>query len=440
MAAPAAPPPSASAASAPGSTAPPEGVNVSALAAKATPAPKSTQMQRSLDSLRATASPGAKGKPKAATPSVAAPGSDRPVEPPKDVIEPPATTEEPPEGKPASEDEPKETPKTEEPPPDKKEAPKDAKPDGKNKQSVGRFIDSLKTTVKNLETENSSLKARLTSMGDMDAVARRMEAAEKRASELESEIKFVNYAKSQEFVEKYQKPYEGAWGKAVSEVSQLNIALEDGSTRKATANDLLNLANAPLDQLDDAAERMFGKSAARVIRHVEKIRELSEAQTQALEEARKTGSEREKQMGESQKRIAETLGTLWERTLAEDSKKLDFLKPKDGDDDWNGALDKSTKFVEDAWKANPADPNLTPEQRAEVIRRHAALRNRAVGFSMLKVENKRLADKLAAVQKELDGIKGSAPTNGNGRPASGAPGTAGNPMDRALADLRSRAR
>lgn len=419
-------------ASAPAAAAGNEGVNVSDLA-KGSGAPKSTAMQKALSSLHSKSEDTPKGR-----------HAPKPVDRPKEVKlgydegDAPAK-EEPPVEEPTKTDAPaKEEPAKEDKPAPVKE-PADKAADRKL-QPVSKYIDSLKTTNKNLEAQLSSLQAKLTAMGDMDAVHRRMEAAEKRKSELEEEIRYVSYQKSQEFQEKYQKPYEEVWAKAIADLKEIPITTGEGTSRPATAQDMLKLVNLPLGEARKAANEVFGDFANDVMDYYKEIRRLADSQTKALEDAKKGASEREQQMSAAQKRVAEEVGHLWEQFNTEDAKKHDFLKPKEGDEEWNSKLASATRFVDDAWKSTAADPKLTPEQRAEVVRKHAAIRNRAVGFSMLRYENKRLADQLAAVQKELDAIKGSAPKNGNGRPSSAAPGTVTNPLDRARQSLRQLAK
>ena len=254
-------------------------------------------------------------------------------------------------------------------------------------------------------------QVRKTSAVDVAPLQEKLTAYEKELTDLREEIRFTNYAKHPEFAEKYQKPYTDAWNKAVGEVTQLNISTADGSVRKANANDLLALANAPLDQLDELAEAWFGKSSARVIRHIEKVRELAEAQETALANARKGGSEREKlqqiQAAESQKKVA----GVWQQTNSELSTKYPkWFAPEEGDAAGNELLQKGYEYADSIFDSKN-NAVLTPEQKAT---RAAVIRNKAAGFDRLAHKFKSATARIAELEKSLKEFEESAPPSGRG--------------------------
>jgi hypothetical protein len=112
---------------------------------------------------------------------------------------------------------------------------------------------------------------------------------------------------------------------------------------------------------------------------------------------------------------------IWNEAHTQAREKYDFLRPVEGDTARNAALSKAEKFVTESFGGNPADPNLSAEQRTDVIKRHAAIRNRAIGFSVLKHENAALKAKLAEREAILAGYAESEPgvgdqsTNGKAR-------------------------
>jgi hypothetical protein len=380
-------------------------------------------MQAAREAMRANPVDGETGKP------IKAPETKPPEKPAE--TKPPETK--PPEQK--AEEKPPEKPATTEKPAEQPPA----KPGEKPTTSPWKLLDGFKSRVATLEAENLELKNRLSAAAEADKIAERAKAAEARATELEQEIAYVNYAKSQEFQEKYQKPYEDAWKKAVAELAELEVTGEDGSTRKASAEDLLALANMPLGQARKLANQLFGEAADDVMAHRRRIRDLSDAQGKALEEAKTKGLERQKQTFESAKTLQAEVTKLWQQVNAEDASKYDFLKPKEGDDEWNAKLEKAKSLVDRAFGESATDPKLTAEQRAEVIRRHAAVRNRAIAYSALKLENTRLKAQLAEKEKALGEFQASVPGNGEGKGRAPANPQGGNPMDAAKAALRKSA-
>ncbi len=271
-------------------------------------------------------------------------------------------------------------------------------------------------------------------------VIKRAAEIEKRNAELEEEIRYHNFAKSKEFSEKYEQPWKDGWADATNTISQLNMTLDDGSTRKATAQDLLAIYQLPMDQLDDTAERLFGKSARRVINHVEKLQDMSRAQAKALDNARKTATERGEKATASQQAAQREAAETWNRFNTDISSKLEILKPKEGDDEWNGKLTAATKLVDESFAHDPTDPSLAPEQRADIIKKRVALRNRAIAYSPLVLEVKRLRAQLKERDDKLAAYANTAPNGGNATPGTSATEKPGmTPMDRAMQRLEKSA-
>jgi hypothetical protein len=257
----------------------------------------------------------------------------------------------------------------------------------------------------------------------MKTLMERAEQAEARMKELEEEMRYIDYSKTREYHDSYQKPLEDAWSMAMSDMRELTVTGEDGVVRQATAQDLLALANMPLKEAREAAKEWFGEAADDVMAHRKTIRELDNKQQQALANARKQGSERQQQRAAAVQKMRQEVRELWAQLKEEHAQKYDFLKPKEGDDEWNSRLEKATKFVDTAFAdmAKINDLRLTAEERADIVRRHVALRNRAIGFSTYKALNKQLQARVAELEKQLSEYKGGEPKAGDTRPAPDSP-------------------
>jgi len=292
-----------------------------------------------------------------------------------------------------------------------------------------------------VEQELAETKKRVIDPVQTEATTKRLAEIEKRNQELEEEIRYHNYAKSQEFADRFQKPYEEAWAAAASELAELDVLNEDGSVaRKATPKDLLALANMPLGEARKAANAMFGDSADDVMAHRRKVQDLSKAQAKALEDARKTGDQRVQQTTAKQEAIAREITDLYTKTNTDIASRLEILKPKEGDDEWNSKLDSAVKLADDAFSRNAADPSLTPEQRADIVKKHVAMRNRAIAYSPLMLEVKRLRAQLKERDDKLAKFEQSAPNGGNGGKGLDAKKPEPtNPMDRAFQRLEAAA-
>lgn len=289
------------------------------------------------------------------------------------------------------------------------------------------------------EAELLEVRSKLAKLGDTDAVTKRLEAAEARRTELEDEIRHVNYSKSEEFAVKYQKPLEEAWTAATTTFSQLKVFEADGTTqRQATPEDLTYLAQLPEGQLDDTAEALFGKSAPRALRHVEKVRELAAAQSKALSDARKAGAERATQQEAAMKLAKDESLRLWEETTSHDETSHDFLQSKEDDDEWNGRLEHAKEYVDTTFASQIADPKHTTAQRTALVKRWAKLRAGAIGFDMMKLQVKRLEAQVAARDAELATFKATQPGNGDGRADGSAAVQSSNPRARMMDRFNAR--
>jgi hypothetical protein len=275
-------------------------------------------------------------------------------------------------------------------------------------------IQSLEAKAKDYERQIEELRK---GSPDVKPLQEKLSAIEKENQQLREVVRYADYKKSPEFVEKYETPYKEAWTKAVGEVTQLSLQMEDGTVRKATANDLLALANAPLDQLDDLAAQWFPKSSPRVIRHVEKIRDLAEAQDKALQEAQKGAGEFITKRTQAEQQATQAFTQAYTGATAELTKKYGkWFAPDEADPQGNDILKKGFDYADTVFSANG---NLTPEQKAgrlAVVRAKAANHDRLV--ARLKARDARVAELEASLaafeQSEPTTTTAGSPGRGNG--------------------------
>lgn len=308
-----------------------------------------------------------------------------------------------------------------------------AKDPKKEKANPWKLYEAEKQKRAQVEKEAQDLRASIVPEAERTALTARVEKAEKRAQELESHIRFVDYEKSTEFQEKYQQPYQQAWTRALSELKDLTVTdPATQATRPIASEDILELVNMNLPDAIKTAKAVFGDAAEYVMSQRNEIRKLFEAQSSALEKARKDGGEHQKRMQEQTeawfKATDAQIKQEWDKANAgvlEDEATGTYFKPREGDQEWNQSLAKGFALVDRAFSENPRDPKLKPEDRAAVVRRHAAVRNRAAAWGPLKKLATKLEAKVAELEKTLSGYKNTAPTVGgtqtstaNGQPAS----------------------
>lgn len=302
-----------------------------------------------------------------------------------------------------------------------------AKPD----KSFWQAYDSWKSRAIKAEEELSKAASAPLAEGERKSLEERVTKAESRAKELEDHIRFVDYSKSEEFKSKYEQPYVSAWKRAMSDISEITVKdPQTGEQRQADPRDLQVLLNMSLGDARALANDMFGDFANDVMNYRKEIKSLFDAQTLALDEARKNGETRQKELTE---RTSQQLSAMqaeikstWERenqAALANKDHGEFFKPIDGNEEVNSRLKKGFEMVDRAFTLNPADPKLTPQQRAEVVRLHAAVRNRAAAYGRLVYELRDLRAKLADANKKLDGYQASSPTTtGRGGTPTAQPG------------------
>lgn len=262
-------------------------------------------------------------------------------------------------------------------------------------------IQKLEARVKELESTNP---------GEVTALQTRLKEAEQRRDELENEIRFVDFSKSKDYQENYEKPYAQAWSKALHEITQLSRFQSDGSTRKATQDDIIALANAPLDQLDKMAEEWFPNSAARVIRHVEKIKDLAEAQHEALEKARTEGAERAKTSQSTQKAATErTVKLLEDAHTAIATKWPQMFGKIEDDPDGNALLEKGERLYQRAFRPGEQEQPPTPE---EAVQLHALVRAKVRNHDRLALWWKKAKAEIKELKAALEQYENSDPNGG----------------------------
>jgi len=324
-------------------------------------------------------------------------------------------------------------------PTDPKAAPTD------KKVSPWKLVDQFKERASKAEARALELEKQVLPEAKRKEAEERISKYETRIKEMEDDLRYFNAEKYDPDIIKANADYEGAWKRALHELSELTVADgESGQQRQVKAEDILALVNMPLGQARSVANSVFGDFADDVMAHRKEIKTLFEGKMAKLEELKKNGSEREKQRKEQYEKangeLAGQLNSLWEKevnSVLANEKHGKFFKPREGDEDWNTRIDKGFKFVDETYALNVRDPRLTPDQRALAIRKHVAVRNRAAAFEAIRFDYERTLTKLAEVEKKLAQYEESTPPIGGQTPANGAPvtGTAKEQMFSALRKL-----
>lgn len=238
----------------------------------------------------------------------------------------------------------------------------------------------------------------------------RLEAAEKRREELETEMRYSAYERSPEYLDKYQKPFEEAYQWGRQSVARLKVLQEDGATRPATPEDFDKIMLIPDDgDAVDVAEAMFGNKAKIVLDHRWEMKKLDASRYRAIEDFKKQGSERHQKMTETETRQREQIGRMWGELNNEAAERFPkYFKAEEGDEDGNKLLEEGYKLADQAFSSGNGMP---PEQ---LVRIHASIRNRAAAFTREVYRNSKLTERVSELEKQLAEYQASEPGPGEG--------------------------
>lgn len=276
----------------------------------------------------------------------------------------------------------------------------------KERDKLKEEVESLRKSTPKDDPERSALTERLTK-------------EEKRRQELEEEIKYLNYERSDEYKQKYLDPLNKAYTRALKEIKEFTITEDNGNERPATADDFAIVMRLGPGEVVNRTKAWFGEAAAEVRAMRRQILELNEKSEEAVKEYREKGTQVEQSKVAEKAKQTEQAKALWDQHHKEALEKYpEYFAPKDGDEERNKALESGFAMTELFFNP-PKDIPL--EKRVNLA---SQIRHRVAGFGPLVIENKRLKEKLASLEKELEEFKESEPSKGDGnRVSSSAPKT-----------------
>lgn len=313
----------------------------------------------------------------------------------------------------------------------------------KGEKNPWKLVDTYKSEAAKAKQRIAELEKAVPEMAKLTEYQKQLEEHAKRNEALEKEIRFVNYQKSQEWQEQYEKPWHALWARAKNEIEQIQATDRNGEARPGNIQDLAEIGNLPLGEAQRLAEERFGSLANYVMGYRSKLLEMNQARQEKLEQAREASIKRDEEYQNQYKQVnevlAKTIKETWDKAntdMLEDKTHGHLFKEVEGDQDGNERLAKGLELVNRAFSENPNDPRLSPEQRAEVVRRHAAVRMRAAAFGRVNAQYQRAMQEIERLKKQLDGYKASTPTTGSTNGSSAPAATPARGMDRVFADLQ----
>lgn len=279
---------------------------------------------------------------------------------------------------------------------------------------------SLKKELRAAKEEAEKIKATPPEDPEKQTLVETIEQTKKRVNDLEDELRYANYQRSDEYNTKYSQPIVNAFKAAYEDIGSMEIGekrddvgdiIEKG--REATPEDFNILLRMNATEAAKTARALFGDTAPEVLHHRRKILDLKSQGDSALEEFKAKGSEREAQRLEVQTKQKAELKKLWDNTSREIAEKYGhFFKSVDGDEESNTLLKRGYAVTDYAL----SNPNIPPEQ---VVKMHAMMRHKAAAFDSVvnryRKELQSSKERIAELEGEVDQYKGSEPGAGEPR-------------------------
>lgn len=309
------------------------------------------------------------------------------------------------------------------PAPQKQEAPKTQAEPGSlkelrtNYETTKRERDEYAAKVKALEEARESGTKREVEKARAELSAE-IEKHKKRAEEMETEVKYLDYTRSSEFKETYHAPLVAAWKAAIDDIRGAVITDDDGTERPGTPDDIKALVGMSTIEAARKANELFGAAGAEMMAHRRAILDRITAKERALEEWRTKGSEREAQrQRETEEGHSKVVG-MWESTMKDlTESNRDLFGDDEADAEGNELLKKADAIVRLAFTGEGLKDGLTADQRRELVTKaqaNVAIRARAFGRERLR--SMRLQEKVADLEAKLAEYQKSEPGGGSVAP------------------------
>lgn len=285
-----------------------------------------------------------------------------------------------------------------------------------------KAYERVKSELKALRTEHEKLKTtKPAEDAEKPKLVEGLQSAHKRIAELEEELRYAAYERSDEYQQKYETPFIEAYQTGRERAKQLVITTEDGATRQATEGDfdaIMAIANE--QQAVKLAHELFGQGAASVLYDRAHVQHLNRLRAAAVQDFRKKGAERERlhasEISARQETARAEQSKLSERFNRLNREAIDkypeFFKADETDSDGARLLEKGFAMADKAF-AGPYS-GLSKEQKVEL---DSAIRNKAGAFDFIVHKNRQLKQRIAELEADLAAFKESQPGADSGAPS-----------------------
>jgi hypothetical protein len=277
-----------------------------------------------------------------------------------------------------------------------------------------------------LEKQHNELRTKSADDPERKKLSETLAEREKRLAEYEEKLHYLDYSESQEYKDKYYKPFVDAYQGAQARIAKLTMApVENTETgevvpgRKATPEDFDSLVRITDD--DAAAEwavKHFGAAKAQlVLMQREKVLELNAAKNKAIEDFRGKSKEiREAQQlarTNSEKHFDESWNSAGKVSR---EKWPQYYEPNPEDTKTEELLNTGFREAERAFFPNkPLQEGEQPMSQAELITAQRAMYNRAAAFPRITYDLQNAVKRVTELEAKLKAFEDSQPGKPDGK-------------------------
>lgn len=263
---------------------------------------------------------------------------------------------------------------------------------------------TLQEEVQRLRSVPSDHEKTTRALGDENKTLKeRIEKAEER-------LRYLDYTQSDEYKEKFEKPFADAMEDAYADVRELWVSTPDGQERPANEKDLDRIIDASDQEVRKLAKDMFGESSADVLSIRRKIRDMRRNASREAQRYREQGKAREQQRITEQQEQRAVLSRHWDQCNEAIPKKYpEYFGEVEGDDEGNAELKKGLARVDAA-----NDPRVPFADR---VAKQAAIRWTSAAFWRERLRRLRAEARSKELEESLAAYDKSVPGEGEPHPA-----------------------
>lgn len=272
----------------------------------------------------------------------------------------------------------------------------------KRLEEVEKQRDELKRQFEEVGTKLKTFESKSPEQGKL---AEQIAAITKERDEAKEQLRIAKREHSPDFLEKYDKPFNLAAGRAEAFVKRLTVTGEDGTTRPGTFDDIRALRQMPPNKAYEVAEQYFGKAAGAVMQHVFELDRLISDREFGLKEEKDYWEKHDRESAAKANAEKEFTKQVWSKINDDLIEKHEEWREIPDDKEYNELRTKSYSLVDQAFDEEKR-ASLTPQQ---AIVLDANIRHRAANFPAMKLRYERTAAELKEARARIEELENTGP-------------------------------